>query len=405
MYDGLQLNQANFDRFLGGSGGDANLTLASLTIDPPAGLNFALDINQFLEGTKGTAGEFNANDIVLFDTAITAGNGLYPLNAVSVVHHVGNNGQGGQGAVKGARNALRIASIFEWPSATDNEGPNYSPLQLVARATTHDNGRAGTMGATTVSGATVRPDATTFAATDVNDWIAITLDNGKQHVCQVTAKVGSDFTVDPGLATQATSGNALWYQAGVRGTIYPVGLQSSIENTSVNMVGNVAEYDFCVQTGGSAWINGGINAVLGGSGFPHSVPGKAADFGFGISATSGNAAGLRNAILVHPLNGAYPLDATIGTIIGSIGGVISCGIDLRNNTINDYFLISDNFSVTGTGVMTLSGTTRTWGTVTGSPEGVVTAPVGSIRTRTDGGANTCLYVKESGTGNTGWVAK
>lgn len=42
---------------------------------------------------------------------------------------------------------------------------------------------------------------------------------------------------------------------------------------------------------------------------------------------------------------------------------------------------------------------------TGSPEGAVTAKVGSIFLRTDGGANTTLYVKESGTGNTGWAAK
>jgi hypothetical protein len=41
----------------------------------------------------------------------------------------------------------------------------------------------------------------------------------------------------------------------------------------------------------------------------------------------------------------------------------------------------------------------------GSPEGVLTAPPGSTYMRTDGGANTSFYVKESGTGNTGWVAK
>ncbi|MBB5038275.1 hypothetical protein [Prosthecobacter dejongeii] len=41
----------------------------------------------------------------------------------------------------------------------------------------------------------------------------------------------------------------------------------------------------------------------------------------------------------------------------------------------------------------------------GSPESVVTAKVGSIYTRLDGGAGTTLYIKESGTGNTGWVAK
>jgi hypothetical protein len=41
----------------------------------------------------------------------------------------------------------------------------------------------------------------------------------------------------------------------------------------------------------------------------------------------------------------------------------------------------------------------------GSPEGVVTASVGSFFLRTDGGSSTVLYIKESGTGNTGWVAK
>lgn len=40
----------------------------------------------------------------------------------------------------------------------------------------------------------------------------------------------------------------------------------------------------------------------------------------------------------------------------------------------------------------------------GTPEGVVTAPVGSQFHRTDGGAGTTIYRKETGTGNTGWVA-
>jgi hypothetical protein len=46
-----------------------------------------------------------------------------------------------------------------------------------------------------------------------------------------------------------------------------------------------------------------------------------------------------------------------------------------------------------------------WTSGSGSPEGVVTAPVGSIYSRTNGGAATSFYVKESGSGNTGWVAK
>lgn len=44
-------------------------------------------------------------------------------------------------------------------------------------------------------------------------------------------------------------------------------------------------------------------------------------------------------------------------------------------------------------------------TGTGSPEGVVTAPMGSLYLRTDGGASTTLYVKTSGTAATGWTAK
>lgn len=46
-----------------------------------------------------------------------------------------------------------------------------------------------------------------------------------------------------------------------------------------------------------------------------------------------------------------------------------------------------------------------WLAGSGSPETVVTAPVGSLYSRTDGGAGTTLYVKESGSGNTGWAAK
>ena len=57
-----------------------------------------------------------------------------------------------------------------------------------------------------------------------------------------------------------------------------------------------------------------------------------------------------------------------------------------------------NLGATSTdGVIILSGA--------GSPEGAVTANIGSLFLRNNGGAGTTFYVKESGTGNTGWVAK
>lgn len=46
-----------------------------------------------------------------------------------------------------------------------------------------------------------------------------------------------------------------------------------------------------------------------------------------------------------------------------------------------------------------------WFAAAGSPEGVKNSPVGTLYSRTDGGVGTSFYIKESGTGNTGWAAK
>lgn len=47
----------------------------------------------------------------------------------------------------------------------------------------------------------------------------------------------------------------------------------------------------------------------------------------------------------------------------------------------------------------------TWTQGSGSPNGKVTANPGSLYTNAAGGAGATLWVKESGTGATGWVAK
>jgi hypothetical protein len=57
------------------------------------------------------------------------------------------------------------------------------------------------------------------------------------------------------------------------------------------------------------------------------------------------------------------------------------------------------------GYVSVSGAVSQILSGSGTPEGAITAPVGSIFMRTDGGAGTSFYVKQSGTGNTGWVGK
>ena len=84
------------------------------------------------------------------------------------------------------------------------------------------------------------------------------------------------------------------------------------------------------------------------------------------------------------------------------------GID---HTLAVYTDTNATTMLAGQGVAWLTGTTGTPTNIcrdtagTGSPEGVVTANKGSTYRRFDGAAGTCFYVKESGTGNTGWVAK
>ena len=64
-----------------------------------------------------------------------------------------------------------------------------------------------------------------------------------------------------------------------------------------------------------------------------------------------------------------------------------------------------NKTLTAPVITAASGTSPTISAGAGTPEGAVTAPPGSVYLRNNGAAATSFYVKESGTGNTGWVAK
>jgi len=90
------------------------------------------------------------------------------------------------------------------------------------------------------------------------------------------------------------------------------------------------------------------------------------------------------------------------SIVGMRGGgfVVSATKTVNFKSFDSFGLsIGDMFS--GAGAFAFAYPTRLTGT--GSPESAITAPVGSEYLRSDGGAAATLYVKESGTGNTGWV--
>lgn len=99
----------------------------------------------------------------------------------------------------------------------------------------------------------------------------------------------------------------------------------------------------------------------------------------------------------------------------------SPSVTYLNNPVSVSLSVADNAiaTATATGLVVLVGNLAinstgkgvslpggvTWTNGSGSPEGVVTAPIGSLYSRTDGGLLTSLYVKQSETGNTGWAGK
>jgi hypothetical protein len=102
-------------------------------------------------------------------------------------------------------------------------------------------------------------------------------------------------------------------------------------------------------------------------------------------------------------NGSVAADAYIGGVAGGfrVGGLLEPYTDLGfaiGSGARRWNYVVAKTLYTGSGsVLITSGN--------GSPEGALSAPVGSMYTRTDGGAGSTLYIKESGSGNTGWVAK
>lgn len=120
---------------------------------------------------------------------------------------------------------------------------------------------------------------------------------------------------------------------------------------------------------------------------------------------------------------------TAALVDSNILETVGTGINLNNHTGRVVVTDNDLRTITTTGVDLFGCSTgKVWGNTTGgaatgyanitgaiqrdpyitsgagTPEAAITAPVGSTYHRTDGAAATTLYVKETGAGNTGWVA-
>lgn len=124
----------------------------------------------------------------------------------------------------------------------------------------------------------------------------------------------------------------------------------------------------------------------------------------------------------------------LAVVLGQANAIRVAGVTTPSTIVSDGNVIDGNdigdgdagivVSLNGAGASNTSVLRNRMGTVTtpfyfaaagyvsefehfgaGTPEGAIVAPVGSRWWRSDGGAGTSMYVKETGTGNTGWVGK
>lgn len=142
--------------------------------------------------------------------------------------------------------------------------------------------------------------------------------------------------------------------------------------------------------------------------------------------TGSNSGRLTTTYSVQPLSGGVPSSTLVGLLLTSRNRPITANVVRtsgnpstewhypsgstglhRQVKIAGVAKVTENMegSVTYASTVSVGGTAATIFSGTGTPEAAVTAPVGSIFLRTDGGAATSLYVKETGSGNTGWVGK
>jgi hypothetical protein len=175
---------------------------------------------------------------------------------------------------------------------------------------------------------------------------------------------------------------------------------------------------------GDVWINGETMAFRGATAQRNLTSTSVlANFTAGVGAAIGSATVPALVVQQNGTNAAMTV-ANVATsttdcvTITNLGTGNSLVVNDETTPDSTRFAIANNGRV-GIGVapdasialtldttgMRIGATGPTITTGTGSPEGVVTAPIGSLYLNLSGGASTTLYVKTSGTGNTGWTAK
>lgn len=168
----------------------------------------------------------------------------------------------------------------------------------------------------------------------------------------------------------------------------------------IDAFGRPQMWDYRVNAGnGAVWRNGSWTA----DGDPTNQTGE----GYASYGPAGGTLDASNGMIGRVKYDRFQLRRIIGGVdIGSAFRVDPTSLYLTNDSAVKTAEIVRSTGNAYFGTVTSGGAAGSkWRSGTGTPEGVVTGNVGDLFSRTDGGAATSFYVKESGVGNTGWVAK
>ena len=206
--------------------------------------------------------------------------------------------------------------------------------------------------------------------------------------------------IGPSLQTQGAVSTALNNNGSNVFTLYNTTLYASNSGTAYAINSGQPGAQF-IAYGGSMWGKPGQNPFNIDGGGPQTFR------FYGVSYDArwfGGADATFNAIYPQSLSACL---TNIYTPFDFTNGVADSPFSITTSG-NDGNLYTNTFTAKG-GLNVAEGPiaigTRTITVGSGSPEGAVAAPTGSLYLRTDGGARSTLYVKTSGSGNTGWTAK
>jgi hypothetical protein len=216
----------------------------------------------------------------------------------------------------------------------------------------------------------------------------------------LTSPVINTATINTATINNLTTTGTLTLAAGsitsamiANGSIVPVDLSTGGPNWDAG--GNLTATSFIGSLSGNATTaTNATNATNVTSGVAGAVPYQLApsSTGFTAAGTSGQVLSSNGTSAPSWLNQSALSVGTSTNATNVTGGIVSATTITASSTI-----VASSFRNGGNSGPTIS-------TGSGSPDGVVTAPIGSLYTNTAGGYGNTLWVKDYGTGNTEWTA-